>query len=179
MDRISAFMDGETSHSEAHQAILQLKQQGESRETWETFHLIGEAIRGAPPVHPDFMDRFHALIQQEPTVLAPRPIWRKTGTYALSAAASLAAVAVVLTMVMAENPLQPQPQIAAAPQLVATTPIAVPAPAIVIPQPVPAASQSRVNEYLRAHQEFSPSTTLQGVAPYVRTVSAPREVSSR
>jgi sigma-E factor negative regulatory protein RseA len=48
-----------------------------------------------------------------------------------------------------------------------------------LPQPVSAANQARVNEYLMAHQEYSPSTTLQGVAPYVRTVSAVHEQSTR
>jgi sigma-E factor negative regulatory protein RseA len=91
----------------------------------------------------------------------------------LSAAASITAVAVVLTLVLADNPLQPQPQIAAV-----TKPDSV-VQAVTLPQPVPASSQRRVNEYLMAHQEFSPSTALQGVAPYVRTVSAPRDGSPR
>jgi sigma-E factor negative regulatory protein RseA len=30
----------------------------------------------------------------------------------------------------------------------------------------------RISEYLIAHQEFSPSTSIQGVAPYIRTVSS-------
>jgi hypothetical protein len=29
----------------------------------------------------------------------------------------------------------------------------------------------RISEYLIAHQEFSPSSALQGLAPYIRTVS--------
>jgi sigma-E factor negative regulatory protein RseA len=32
-----------------------------------------------------------------------------------------------------------------------------------------------VDDYLLAHQEFSPSTMMQGMAPYVRTVSVTRE----
>ncbi len=174
MERISAFMDGESSHIEAHQAILRLKQHDEYTETWQTFHLIGDVMRSEPLMRADFAHRFRARMQQEPTVLAPRyTSWRKTVNYGLSAAASIAAVAVVLTLVLTDNPLQPQPQIATAPQ---------PAPTVqtvALPQPVPAASRTRVNEYLMAHQEFSPSTTLQGVAPYVRTVSAPRDGSAR
>ena len=166
MDKISAFMDGETNPMEAHQTILRLKQSDECCETWKTFHLIGDIMRGDAVLRDDFTARFRARIEKEPTLLAPRMTWRKTTNYALSAAASLAAVAVVLTLVLADNPLKPQPQIAVAPKPKAAVQV------VAVPQPVPAANQSRVNEYLRAHQEFSPSTTLQGVAPYVRTVSA-------
>jgi sigma-E factor negative regulatory protein RseA len=116
-------------------------------------------------------------------LLAPRIIWRKPATLALSAAASFAAVAVVLTLVFTENPLQPQAQIAAVPKSdsiqISAAPISAPAQVVMLPQPVSAANQARVNEYLMAHQEYSPSTTLQGVAPYVRTVSAVHEQSTR
>ena len=175
MDRISAFMDGETRRHETEQAIRHLRQHQEHLESWHTFHLIGDAMRGDPMLRNDFTTRLRSRLQQEPTVLAPRYHWRKPMNLALSAAASLAAVAVVLTLVLADNPLKPQAQIAAAPK-----PEAAPvSQTAALPQPVPAANQSRVNEYLRAHQEFSPSTTLQGVAPYVRTVSAPRGNGNR
>jgi len=36
---------------------------------------------------------------------------------------------------------------------------------------VPASAQAAASDYLRAHQEFSPSVAMQGVASYVRTVS--------
>ena len=183
MDRISVFMDGEAVEMEAHQTILSLKQDAACLETWKTFHLIGDTMRGVPLLRDDFSARFHARMEQEPTLLAPRMIWRKPATLALSAAASFAAVAVVLTLVFTENPLQPQAQIAAVPKSdstqISAAPISPPAQVVMLPQPVSAANQARVNEYLMAHQEYSPSTTLQGVAPYVRTVSAAHEQSSR
>ena len=116
MDRISAFMDGETRQHEAQQAILHLKQHQEYRESWNTFHLIGDVMRGDPLLRDDFTVRLRSRLQQEPTVLAPRFSWRKPVSLALSAAASLAAVAVILTLVLTDNPLQPQPQLAAVPK---------------------------------------------------------------
>lgn len=172
MDRISTFMDGEASQMEAHQAVLRLKQDDGCLETWKTFHLIGDTMRGVPVLRDDFSARFRARMEQEPTLLAPRMIWRKPATLALSAAASLAAVTAVLMLVFTDNALQPQAQIAAVPKSAATQ-------IVMLPQPVPAANQARVNEYLMAHQEYSPSTTLQGVAPYVRTVSVIHEQSVR
>ena len=178
MERISAFMDGESNPAEARQTISKLKQSDDYGDAWLTFHLIGDVMRGAPLMREDFADRFRARIEQEPTVLAPRLVaWRKPMNYALSAAASVAGVAVILTLVLTDNPLQPQPAVvASSPQPVLAV---VAAPPAVLPQPVPAASRTLVNEYLMAHQEFSPSTTLQGVAPYVRTVSAQRDGNAR
>ena len=40
------------------------------------------------------------------------------------------------------------------------------------PQLVSSPSGDQMNEYLLAHQGVSPSSGLQGVAPYIRTISA-------
>jgi sigma-E factor negative regulatory protein RseA len=175
MDRISAFMDGESRQAETRLAILRLKQSDECCETWETFHLIGDIMRGDPLLGDEFMARLHARMEREPTQLAPRVTWRKTVRHTLSAAASLAAVAIILTIVLADNPLKREAQMAAAPaDSVSKIAQAVPAP-----RPVPAANQGRINEYLMAHQEFSPSTAFQGVVPYVRAVAETHDGSAR
>ncbi len=175
MERISAFMDGESGHAETHQAMLRLKQDEEFNETWATFHLIGDTMRGDPLLRDDFMARFHARMEREPTQLAPRVTWRKSASFALSAAASISAIAVVLTLTFADNPLRPQPPIAAVPRVEAPVVAQVEQNA----RPVAAVNQGKVNEYLMAHQEYSPSTALQGVAPYVRTVSESRDGNNR
>jgi hypothetical protein len=77
----------------------------------------------------------------------------------LSAAASLAAVALVGWLAFA-----PQP----ASQLTTPAPVAQ-APAEAKPNLVPLPTAA--NDYLLAHQGFSPRVRLQGMAPYVRTVS--------
>jgi len=173
MDRISAFMDGEANSAESTHTMLSLKKSEECRETWQTFHLIGDVMRGESALREDFATRLHARMEDEPLFLAPRLRWRKSARFALSAAASLAAVAVVVSLVLTDNPLQPQPQLAVAPKSETSEPVQV----LASPRPAPAANSSGVNEYLMAHQEFSPSTALQGVAPYVRTVSATRDGS--
>jgi sigma-E factor negative regulatory protein RseA len=171
MERISAFMDGESTPAETHHAMQRLKQDSECDETWATFHLIGDAMRGDALIQNNFMTRFHARIADEPTQLAPRRSFLKYANYALSAAASISAMAIVLTLVLVDNPLRPQSQIAATP-----------APALVLGaqlRPPSAPAQRKVNEYLMAHQEYSPSTALQGVAPYVRTVSETHDGNNR
>ena len=177
MDRISAFMDGETRQHETEQVIRHLRQSGEHLESWHTFHLIGDAMRGDPMLPDDFTQRVRRQLEQEPTVLAPRLRWNKPLNVALSAAASLAAIAIVLSLVTFDNPLKPQAPLAVAP------PAAVAPPQVAEnrarPHPVPAVEQAKVNEYLLAHQEFSPSTAWHGVAPYVRTVSSAHDGSGR
>lgn len=173
MDRISDFMDGETRQNEAQQALKYIEQHDTCCESWAIFHLIRDVLRSEPVLRDDFTVRFHHRLQQEATVLAPRLRWRRTLSYALSAAASLAAVAVVVALVLSDNPLKPQAPIAAAPtvnQIQASVPPAVAALA---------GDRGGINGYLMAHQQFSPSTAFQGVAPYVRTVSSARDASGR
>ena len=52
----------------------------------------------------------------------------------------------------------------------------------VAPPPVQPANEprnGRLNEYLLAPEGFSPSTALQGLAPYIRTVSVGRTTDRR
>jgi len=77
-------------------------------------------------------------------------------------------------MALFNNPLAPQPELAQAPNT--TPPAATPTPSAQLAS-VP--SEGRMNEYLIAHQEFSPSTEIQGLAPYIRGVSSIRPDQGR
>jgi sigma-E factor negative regulatory protein RseA len=175
MEKISAFMDGESGQADTQHAILHLKQNDECLDTWKTFHLIGDTMRGDLVLSGDFLNRFHARMEREPTQLAPRVSWRKSMNVALSAAASVSAVAIVLTLALTDNPLRPQSQIAAAPKSESIANSLVIARA----RPVAVADQGKVIEYLMAHQEYSSSTAFQGLAPYVRTVSETHDGNAR
>jgi sigma-E factor negative regulatory protein RseA len=52
---------------------------------------------------------------------------------------------------------------------------AVPALATVALPPAVVPAAQGVNDYVLAHQRFSPSSAMGGMAPYVRTVSESRE----
>lgn len=175
MEQISAFMDSESGQAETRHTVLRLKQDAECYETWATFHLIGDTMRGDAMLRDGFLTRFRARMEHEPTQLVPRVTWRKSSEYALAVAASLSAVTVVLALVLTNNPLRPQPELAAAPKIETATV----ARAETNPRPASAARSGKVNEYLMAHQEFSPSTMLQGLAPYVRTVSESHDGDGR
>lgn len=165
MEKISVLMDGEAGGQEAHQAMLRLKDSGDARESWAAYHLIGDVMRGDALPAFDVSQRVAAALEHEPTVMAPQRTSRSSRplTYALSAAASVSAIAVVGWMAFSTgNAVNPAIEVARAP-----------VPAIVQPeaQLVSAPSDGQMNEYLLAHQGVSPSTSLHGVAPYIRTIS--------
>jgi len=175
MEKISALIDGELEESEAQQQFARLNQDHDLAHCWATFHLIGDAMRGERSLSQGFGERLTLRLVGEPTVLAPRPVaGRRVVAYALSAAASLSAVALVGWMALFNNPLAPQPELAQVPNT--TPPAATPTPSAQLAS-VP--SEGRMNEYLIAHQEFSPSTEIQGLAPYIRGVSSTRPDQGR
>src|SRR5689334_20743774 len=101
MDRLSALMDGELDEREAHSIIVRLKDDSELRIRWDDFHLVRDALRGEPVLSSSFSERVSKRLADEPTVLAPRrllPRTRRAMTYAMSAAASVAAAALVLSV---------------------------------------------------------------------------------
>ncbi len=143
-DRISALMDGELDERDAGDTIDTLGREREALEAWRTYHLISDA-----------MQMSHRLAA-EPRLAAVRLAARPRLGFALPLAASVAAVALVGWVAFAPQPAAPP---AAAPVVAEAKP-----PVMV---PLPAAA----NDYLLAHQGFSPRVWFQGMAPYVRTVS--------
>lgn len=176
MDKISALMDDELDAQQAQQQFARIKQDPALAESWHTFHLIGDSLRGERTLSSDFTQRLSARLTQEPTVLAPqRSMTKRFTTYALSAAASLSAIAVVGWLAFFNNPLAQQTEIAqSSPN--ASVPASV---APVSAQLASVPSDGKMNEYLIAHQEFSPSTAIQGLAPYIRGVSSAQTVQGR
>lgn len=168
-ERLSALMDGELEESEAETHVRKVAAGNDLRECWETYHLIGDCLRGEGAGCGDISARMRAALEAEPTVLAPqrRPgrSLQRVRMYALSAAATVAGVAVVgwLAFQQTEPGLNPQfAQIAGSPASL---------------QPVRAAAQvddPEVDDYVRVHQEYSPTGAMHGVASYVRTVSSSR-----
>jgi len=161
--KISELMDGEAERHAAAGPLDALKADGEARDTWRSYHLIGDAMRDTHMLSSGFAARVAAKLAAEPTVIAPsravqraeRPRWQL-----LSAAASVAAIAMVGWLAFVP---QEETMVAKAPQ--PALPVKEAALAVQVPPPAAA------NDYLYAHQGYSPRNSLQGVAPYVRMVS--------
>lgn len=178
MDTLSALVDGELKSDEAAREYGRLRNTPESRDTWDTYLLIGDVMRGTPVLSSGFERRFSERLAAEPTVLAPaavRPVRRMAPaiSYALSAAASVSAVAVVAWLALSGGTPESAPGLVAQ----SAAPAAVAATATALPQSSP--DGGRAYDYLLAHQGVSPTTALQGVAPYVRTVSLARDGEKR
>ena len=167
--KISAYMDGELRAAESSEPLAALRERGEAREAWNTYHLISDAMRDTPLLSGGFSERVATKLAGEPTVMAPRRPAPRVPLWALSAAAGLAAVAMVGGMFFT-LPRGPEPvsQVAQAPRQVAPAKKAaqVPPPAAQVPPP------DMARDYLLAHQGYSPRNSLQGMAPYVRMVSS-------
>jgi sigma-E factor negative regulatory protein RseA len=158
-DRLSVLMDGELDDKSAAEVIEALGRDREAARTWGAYQLISDALRESPVLSAQFSARFSERLAKEATVFAPRALRTPESRrwYAVSAAAaSLAAVAFVGWMAFGPQPQAPAPMAQAQPPE--------PKPNLV---PLPTAA----NDYLLAHQGFSPRVSLQGMAPYVRTVS--------
>src|SRR5215216_4283139 len=168
MDGVSALMDGELDEHPARDVFAKLKEDPELRERWETYHLISDALKSEPLLSSSgFSAAFAERLKAEPTILAPRKSVltpKRVTTYALSAAASVSAAALVAWVALSgsEQPLQQ-----------AKTD-AVPSAANVVVVPASVSSDSSMNQYFLLHQGVSPSSEFQGVAPYIRSVSAVR-----
>ena len=94
MDKISALMDGELDDRQAREQLVRLKQDEGLMGCWDTFHVIGDALRGEPVLSQGFNRKLTDRLNVEPTVLAPqRRAVKRITAYALSAAASVSAVA--------------------------------------------------------------------------------------
>ena len=172
--KISLLVDGELQGREAAEPLSALREDGEAREAWRTYHLISDALRDTRMLSQGFSARMALRLDEEPTVLAPaarrRTVIERARRYSLPVAAGVAAVALVGVLAFESQQLPPAPApVAQAPQ---SKPAAPKEPARV---PLPLAA----HDYVLAHQGYSPRNLLQGMAPYVRTVSGDAAAGKR
>lgn len=155
---ISALMDGELFEDDADELLDKMKKDVSAQQEWETYHLIGDVLRQPNHVCKNMNTSFHERLQAEPTIFAPRQRAKRTARYfALSAAASIMALAIVawLSMQVGTESIS---KVAVAQQQSEVHPASM-------------TISNGMNDYLMAHQEYSPSTDVHGAASYIHTVS--------
>jgi sigma-E factor negative regulatory protein RseA len=154
---ISALMDGEMFEDQADAFLDKLKRHPEMQQDWERYHLIGDALRQPDHICKSFGKSFHERLQAEPTVFAPyKRTSQRVRNFALSAVASVMALALVAWLSLQVGS-EPAPQVAAVQIQPDNNAVR------------PAAAQA--NDYLMAHQEFSPSAEVHVSAPYIHAVA--------
>ncbi|WP_062113739.1 sigma-E factor negative regulatory protein [Collimonas pratensis] len=191
-EQISALADGELSSAYIDMALAALRQ-AESRDTWDVYHQIGDILRSddmALNMSSDFSARMAARLDAEPTIIAAplavtaqpseqiavgggQPVHisvaagrRSIKRFALPgmAAAAVAAAAFIISPQLAVVSAP-----ASAPAAVATPQLALASNAgdvRVMTHAGEVLRDSRMDEYLSAHQRFSPS--LYSAAQYAR-----------
>jgi sigma-E factor negative regulatory protein RseA len=156
-EHISALMDGELFDDEAEALFDKLKRDSAGHEQWGQYHLISDVLRQPDHVHADISSALRERLKAEPTVLAPRSRGgQKVRWFALSATASVMALAIVGWLSVQVGPEAAVPQIAMQQQENSS---------------VRPASMN-IDDYLVAHQEYSPSASMEGMTPYIRTVAS-------
>jgi sigma-E factor negative regulatory protein RseA len=155
-EEISRLMDGELDDEHLEIVCAQLKRP-DGKAAWACYHVIGDTLRGNGQLSPGFSERFAARLAAEPTVLAPRPKPARPLSMVWAAAATVAAVAVVGWV--AFGTFDPQ------------------STALAKAREGAAVRAAQLNptgtaDYLLAHQEYAPTTQIQGVGPYFRPATA-------
>ena len=153
---ISALMDGELFDDDAEAILDKLKRNPDIHDEWRTYHLISDVLRQSDHVHANISIAIRKRLQAEPTVFAPRSrTSHNARLFALSAAASIMALTLVAWLsVQVGSETTPQ--------------IAMQQSNSVHSANLPA---NGVDDYLMAHQEFSPSVGVYGMTSYVHTVA--------
>ena len=158
---ISALLDDELGEDDADRAIDALRRDKELQEAWNTYHLSGDVLRRSPEYSPHLSRQVMARLLKEPVLFVPVAQPKRSPLrLALPMAAAIMGMAAVGWVALSLNTPQPV-------ELAAKTHSAGGSAA-------PAKDQTpsgALKEYLVAHQAHSPSGGIQGVAPYVRTVS--------
>jgi sigma-E factor negative regulatory protein RseA len=178
-ERLSAFVDGEFESRELQAYLARIKSDAELRGAWNTYHMIGDALRGN--IRPDLASLVVARLRDEPTMLAPRqitPVFRRVGWYALSAAAGVAAVTLVVWTALPVRQTETQATAKSESiELARSAPVAtVSVPTVEVDASL---SSAAVENYLYAHQTYSHASAMQGVAPYARTIAEERGAESK
>jgi negative regulator of sigma E activity len=163
LEQISAFLDGELPNSETELLLKRLTRDGELRESFGRYALIGEAIRGnSGLLTKSFAGRVNLAIDGEPVApsaqvresRAPR-WWRPMAGAAVAAGVAAVAVlalqqrAIAPTLHPVNAPVTARNQAAAAPQT---------------PEPISyTVPPTRLSHYVLAHSRYSSGLDQRGV----------------
>jgi len=170
---LSALFDGELEDHEVASIIGAALADEKQLADWQAYALIGDQLRGAQGFGPEFVGNVMVRVREEPQVLAPRNLVRRSSQHPLLAlAASVAGVAVVGWLALAGSPQVQRPQIA----YVAVPPAPTFAKAVSGQLTAPPVQQVQVDraeigEYLVAHHAHASAFHLGEGVQHVRSVS--------
>ena len=178
-ERISVFADGETSEEQLDVALAEFRNE-EGKSTWELYHQIGDLLRSddmATPLSAGFSASMAARFAAEPALVAPAmpaPA-RKSGVRRIALPGVLAAAAAAVAFIGTPQlmvAMQGSPVPGAAVAIVSDSGLARTALTANTAREATMRAQG-IDEYLMAHQRFSPS--VYSSAQYARSATFANE----
>ena len=168
--RLSALLDGELDAGECRALVERLHHDEQACRTWALLNCASDALRSADVASfqsEGFVGRVSAALENEPTVLAPTALpkrsivrrWLLPG-----AGAAVAAALLVVAGLPSRQPASPEAVIAKAPPVAGTAGVAG-ATQVVDRSP-------QLERYLAAHRELADATVMPHSTAYVRTSGA-------
>lgn len=170
LEHLSALVDGESDAQAAARFAGAWRDDAQLRQRWQTYHLIGDALRSDELARHQpgdaFMQGLRARLAQEPVVLAPTPMtppsrkarWLRP----VSAAAGVVAVAgSVWLLPVRQQGNSLQPLVAqSTPVVTAVAPAGLSGDAVV--------RRAGLDRYLSAHQQFQSAAAIAPMSGYLR-----------
>ncbi|HID48375.1 MAG TPA: hypothetical protein EYP40_01975 [Chromatiales bacterium] len=178
-ESLSALADGELDNPEP--LIRQLGNDPDLKQRWLRYHVIRDSLTDhmtLPDI--DISAAVCRALESEPAILAPahhrrRGRLRFLGRQAagLAIAATVSAVAVLGVQHYQNRGAAPDQLAVTQPQALPARPATTPAPLRLVsePQSLDSAVQNKLSNYLVKHNEYSVSSNMQGMMPYMRIVS--------
>jgi sigma-E factor negative regulatory protein RseA len=180
-EQVSAIVDDELD-SGSQSVIDDLLKTPSLKASWARYHLISDSLQHNMPeaIDTGLAARISASIQDEPTILAPRPTSNSTlikPVAGFAIAASVAAMAILgIQQNREEGPgIQEQAVVSFTPRATvnstANQQTALNTPTEAQLRQVKANTNARLNSYLVNYNEHRKNSGFQGMLPYVRTVT--------
>ena len=172
-ERFSALVDGE--EVQASEILSRIQNDDELRQRWQRYHLVRDALTGHVEGQslPDISVQVSQALDNEPTVLAPKPkvsrlktVYKQASGFAV--AATVAAVAVI-TVQQSQVVQSNNAQVAAVDNPSAN--VQVTTVSHTDNSRLDSAVESKLSGYLVQHNEYSVTAKMQGALPYMRIVS--------
>lgn len=176
-EKLSAVSDGEAVYDDVMSRLVASNK--DFQEQWKHIHVIRDVMRGhrvSSKVH-DLNLRVSQALENEPTILAPRKrfskqqIMKQAGGFAIAATMAVTAVLTVQQrniepkndpMAVASIPMQASQPAAGNLQTVAASQEETPR--------ISSAVERKLSRYIVNHNEYSTTSNMQGMLPYVRIV---------
>lgn len=186
-EALSALVDGQADAAAAGEGVSHWRDDDDAKDTWHAYQLIGDVLRSEDLAagHRDrlFMQRLHARLMQEPTVLAPAPdLSQEAGpdggqagllhrwAVPLGLAAGMALVLGTL-LVVRQDPLADAPALVADARPTQSLQRVELAAAASSPSAPMLLRDPRLDRYLAAHKQFQSANAMGPSTGFIRSAT--------